>query len=58
MKFLFFWRKKHKKLKNNDALSHFLLNASDAEKKQVFIEAAHRANKDQLDLVRRSEAAQ
>lgn len=57
MNFPFFW-KKNDKNNGNDALSYFLLHASDKEKKRIFTEAAHRANKDQQDLVERSKKPQ
>lgn len=39
-----------KKTKEYSGISDFLLNASDAEKKEVITEAAKRANDDQLKV--------
>ncbi|GEM_PF-3898393 len=39
-------------------VSDFLLNAPKEEQRQVFMEAARRANKDQRDLLKRSKKLQ
>lgn len=57
MKFPFF-KQREKSINVSDDLSHFLLHASDKEKQRVFTEAANRANKDQRELVERSEDLQ
>lgn len=54
MKFRIFWKRSKQEDGKKDALSYFLLHASDEEKQRVFIEAAKLANKDQRDLVERS----
>lgn len=58
MKFQFFSKKQSDAKNKSDELSHFLLHASEKEKQRVFIEAAHRANKDQQALVERSKKLQ
>lgn len=46
---------KRKERKSNN-LAHFLLHASDAEQRRVFMKVADLANKDQQAMVRRSVA--
>jgi hypothetical protein len=58
MKSSLFSKSKGNSDKNNDKLSHFLLHASDEEKRKLFTEAANRANKDQRELVERSKNLQ
>ena len=58
MKFLRFFRIGKKKTPGTDGLSHFLLNASPEEQIKLFTKAAKMANKDQQELVKRSEKLQ
>lgn len=58
MKFPSFHKKSVPISQNNDSLSDFLHNASHEEKIALYTKVAHMANKDQQDLVKRSEALQ
>lgn len=58
MKILEFLRIQKKKTPGTDGLSYFLRHASDKEKMKLFTKAAKMANKNQQELVKRSEKLQ